>query len=188
MRNLLFGEKRECGMSLIELLMVIVILGIMAAVAIPTFSVWMPSYRLKTAARDIYSDLQLAKLKAIRSNGDYAVVFNRGAGTYQVVSGGPDRDFSTSGDNVIEKTVTLSNYKSGVSYGTGNAVNDWTGSPVPGTGVSYNPERVVFNSHGMTNDAGYVYVDNENDDKCYAVGTLLTGVIFMQRWNGSTWD
>ena len=188
MRKILLGEKRESGLSLIELLMVIVILGIMAGVAIPTFSVWLPSHRLKSAARDLYSDLQSAKLKAIRSNGDCAVVFNRGAGTYEVVTGGTDRDFSTAGDNVTEKTVTLSNYKSEVGFGTGNAVNNWSGSPVPGTGVTYNPERVVFNSRGMTNDMGYVYLDNGNNDKCYAVGTLLTGVILMKRWSGSAWN
>lgn len=188
MRKVLFGKKRESGLSLIELLVVMVILGVMAAVAIPAFSVWLPSYRLKTAARDLYSDLQSAKLKAIRSNGDCGIVFNRVAGTYEVVTGGADRDFSTAGDNVTQKTVTLSNYSSGVGFGTGNAVNNWSGSPVPGDAATYDPERAVFNSRGMTNDMGYIYLDNEKNNKCYAVGTLLTGVVLMQRWSGSAWD
>jgi prepilin-type N-terminal cleavage/methylation domain-containing protein len=44
-------EKLLSGFTLIEVLMTIVVLAILAAVAVPGFSVWLPNYRLKAAAR-----------------------------------------------------------------------------------------------------------------------------------------
>ncbi|MGD9076356.1 MAG: prepilin-type N-terminal cleavage/methylation domain-containing protein, partial [Desulfobacteraceae bacterium] len=60
-------RKKESGFSLIELLVIIVIIAILAAIAIPAFSAWLPNYRLRQAARDVYSNLQRAKVNAIKS-------------------------------------------------------------------------------------------------------------------------
>ncbi|MBW2129982.1 MAG: prepilin-type N-terminal cleavage/methylation domain-containing protein, partial [Deltaproteobacteria bacterium] len=65
-----FFKKQE-GFTLLELIMTMVILAILATIAIPTFSVWLPEYRLKKAARDLYSNIQLAKMQAVRTNRDH---------------------------------------------------------------------------------------------------------------------
>ena len=69
------SRKTESGVTLIEIFVVLVILAVLAAAAIPAFSVWLPNYRLKTAARDLYSNLQLAKMGAVNKNRDWAVIF-----------------------------------------------------------------------------------------------------------------
>ncbi len=170
---------------MLEVLITCVIIGFLAAAAIPAFSVWYPNYRLKSAARLIFSDLQLAKLLAIRSNGEYAVVFDPASDRYQIVSGGADKDYQTPGDNVIEKDVSLSEeYGGDVIYGHGNAT-----SPVGSTfgdGVTHTANTATFNSRGI-GTAGYVYITNGRG-KAYAVGTHSSGVIVLRRWNDSITD
>ncbi|MBW2342352.1 MAG: prepilin-type N-terminal cleavage/methylation domain-containing protein, partial [Deltaproteobacteria bacterium] len=58
--------KRSNGFSFIELLVTIVILGIVALIAIPGFSRWLPNYRLRAATRDVFSNFQHARLTAIK--------------------------------------------------------------------------------------------------------------------------
>jgi prepilin-type N-terminal cleavage/methylation domain-containing protein len=178
---------KKNGFTLIELLITFVILGIMVSIAIPGFSRWMPGYRLKSATRDLYSNMQLAKMGAVKNNGEWAVLFNAGGGSYQVISGGADRDYSTAGDNTTEKTITLSDYESGVIYGHGTAT-----TPIGttfGDEITFNANTVVFNSRGMINSitGGYVYLQN-NKNNTYAVGALGTGVILMKKWTSTAWE
>lgn len=178
---------KKGGFTLIELLITFVILGIVVSIAIPGFSRWLPGYRLKSASRDLYSNMQLAKMGAVRDNGEWAVFFNAGGGTYQVISGGADGDYSTAGDNTIEKTITLADYESGISYGHGSATGPIGGAF--GDEITFTANTVVFNPRGMINSTtgGYVYLQN-NKNNTYAVGALGTGVILMRTWTGAAWE
>ena len=100
-------EKLLSGFTLIEVLMTIVVLAILAAVAVPGFSVWLPNYRLKAAARDMVSNFQLAKLTAVKRNTNCAITFNQaiGARTYDyVVYVDSDKDLEyDAGEEVITR-------------------------------------------------------------------------------------
>jgi len=178
---------KKDGFTLIELLVTFVILGIVTAIAVPGFSRWLPGYRIKSASRELYANMQLAKMGAVRDNGEWAVFFNAGGGSYQVISGGADRDYATPGDNTTEKTITLSDYKSGIGYGHWPATTP-VGSAF-GDEITFNANTVVFNSRGMINSitGGYVYLQN-NRNNTYAVGALGTGVILMRTWTGTAWQ
>jgi prepilin-type N-terminal cleavage/methylation domain-containing protein len=75
------------GVTLIELIVVMVIIGIMAVLTVPNIGRQLQRYRLKTAAREISNYLLETRTEAIK-NGDFTnpvyfrVSFNQSNGTY----------------------------------------------------------------------------------------------------------
>ena len=183
------SAKAASGFTLLEVLIAVVFVAVLSGLAAPGFMRWLPNYRLKGAARDLYSNFQLIKGRAIRDRGEWAVKFDAGGNSYQIVSGGPDGKYSTSADNVADKTVSLSAYKSGVGYGPGRATRKVGRNEPIGSSVTYPGSRVVFNSRGLTPGTlgGYVYLQNDQG-ACYAVGTWSSGVIVLRKWNGTKWE
>lgn len=177
------------GFTKIELLVVMSILTISTGLALPGFINWLPNYRLKGAVRDLCSNLQLAKSAAIRDRGEWAVKFDKEGNSYQIVSGGTDRVYSTAHDNVVLKTVILPDYGSGLSFGPGTAKRKVGQNEPIGDSVSFPGDRVVFNSRGMTAGTfgGYAYLQN-NRNACFAVGTWSSGIVVLKKWNGSAWE
>jgi len=63
------------GVTLLELIVVFIIIGIGAALLTPNIGAWLPNYRLRSAARDITSTMRTAQLKAVSTNMEYRVFF-----------------------------------------------------------------------------------------------------------------
>jgi prepilin-type N-terminal cleavage/methylation domain-containing protein len=63
------------GVTLLELIVVMVIIGIGAVLFTPNISGWMRSYRLRSATRDIVSTMRTAQMKAVSTNTRYQVSF-----------------------------------------------------------------------------------------------------------------
>jgi type IV fimbrial biogenesis protein FimT len=190
-----FGERsiHNTGFTLAELLVVISIIAFVSAVGIPSVIKWIPNYRLKSAALDLFSNFQAARIRAMQSRSEYGIRFNVWAGNYQLVSGGANKTLETEdneSDDIIEKTVFFSNYGSGIRYGYGNAAQKASqsgGAFSPGDEVSYLNDTAEFNSRGMTNRMGYVYLEN-SIQSTFAVSTpTMAGVVHIKRWNGKEW-
>ena len=60
--------KSRKGFTLTELTVTLSILSIMTAISIPSYLSWLPRHRLQTSARQIYDDLNLAKIRAVKDN------------------------------------------------------------------------------------------------------------------------
>ena len=179
------------GFTKIEALVVMAIMLILASLARPGFTTWFPNYYLRGAARDLYSNLQLAKAGAIRDRTEWALRFIPGANSYQVWSSGSNGvwdGFSEPHDTLV-KTVNLLAYGGGCSYGRGGATRKVGENKPIGDTVSYPGDRVIFNPRGMTTGTlgGYVYLQNDRSG-CFAVGTWSTGIVVIRKWNGSAWE
>jgi type IV fimbrial biogenesis protein FimT len=75
------GQK---GYSLVEALVVIAIIAIVAAIAIPQLQSYATNSRLKSAARDIMGDFFICKERAVSENRQYRISFNVGANNYTI--------------------------------------------------------------------------------------------------------
>jgi prepilin-type N-terminal cleavage/methylation domain-containing protein len=64
------------GITLIELVVVMVIISIGATLIVPNFGAWLPYYRLRGATRDLVSTMRVAQMKAISNNLRYQISFD----------------------------------------------------------------------------------------------------------------
>jgi len=69
------------GVTLIELAVVMAIVAIMALFMAPAIGEWLDNYRIRQTAREVSSDLQFAKMKAISSGRYCTVVFSQAVGS-----------------------------------------------------------------------------------------------------------
>lgn len=177
--------RKNSGFTLLELIIAIVILVVLAAISVPIFLSWLPEYRLRSAADDLYAHLQHAKIQAIRNNNNWAMQFVESSNSYTIYSNYID----SSDTGTAVKTINLSDHGSGVGYGRGNATSSI--GTYDADGITYSNNWLIFNRRGMLFNVGcigYVYLSN-NAGSARAIGTpAIAGVVRLRRWaGGSNW-
>jgi len=174
---------RKGGFTLIELLIIIIVIGVMAAIAIPGFSRWGPDMRLKGAVRDLKSAMELSKLKAIRQNANVALTFDTGTNSYTVfvdngAGGGTPNDWIRNGTEEIVRSVTIS-----------SDVTMYDAS-FAGTGA-----QCRFDSRGLPNPGLYTGTESDNhvylrsiNKKYRGIWLNIVGLIeIKESTNGANW-
>ena len=97
--------RRAPGFTLIELLVALAIIGILGAAAAPGVSRWIEDYRVRAASRQLMSDMQFARMKAVADKVQYQLYFNPANNQYWVQGWNP----VTSTWNQIGSARQLSN-------------------------------------------------------------------------------
>ena len=126
--------RNKSGFTIYELMIVMAIVAILASIAIPNYFAWLPKQRLKNAAADLQSNMQHARLVAVKENASCTVSFNLADDSYTVPC--------------LDKTINLSQYDPSVTF-----------SAVDATGQITFTSRGMTTGNNMFN----IIIANDND-------------------------
>ena len=95
--------RSNCGITLIEMMITVVIIGVVTGMAVPRFQAAWEKLRIRGADRDAVSTLRLARSMAITGKDPYGVYFDGNALTITLFKDivNPSSSVFESGDSVI---------------------------------------------------------------------------------------
>lgn len=165
--------RKSNGFTLIEVMITVAIIGVVSAIAIPNYIDVLPKIRLQSAARDIYSNLQKAKIQAIKENRDIRVRFANTAHPGYYYFDIDENNAHTPGEFRVE----LNAYND-VDFGSGNATLTWNNTAIAQATI------ITFSARGTAN-SGTVYLENQrNPQVSYAITSQTSGAVKLRRYSG----
>jgi len=173
------------GFSLVEVLIVLAIMLVFTGTALPNFINLSSRARLKSAARDVVSNMQRARASAIRDRNSWALHFDTATGTYRILSGSGGDGTWTDGNETVVDTVALAD-TNGVSFGSGHGARPDEPSADLSDGVSFSNNVVVFSPDG-TSASGTVYLKIDGGDTFGVGSTSAAGRVKAWYHYGNGW-
>ena len=156
----------QTGFTLVEVMIVVAVLAVVAGIAIPNFIQMLPNYRLKDATRTLFSDMQKAKITAVKTNTNCTVTFNQAIGgttyTYVVytdLNGNCEYD---AGEAVIDQVLWPANQGFGLdsAQGGGDGLT-FLDNDIGNPSISFQPNSIPTGNNGGTAN-GSAFLTNTN--------------------------
>ncbi|MFH2013087.1 MAG: GspH/FimT family protein [Pseudomonadota bacterium] len=171
--------REKSGFTLIEVLVVVAIIGIVGIIGGTVIISWIPTIRVNSAARDLVSEMQLARMNAVSERNDYVITFDTTTHQYKVYDDG-DND----GAEVSEliKTIDVDSKYRGIQFGYVAGEIGTSGTAIAAS-VTFSSLNVTFEPNGKANKNGSIYLIPTEDirprrrDRQRAITVIQTGRI-----------
>jgi len=163
---------RERGLTVIELMVVLAVIGVMAAVTAPNLVRWSTGIRMHSSINEIASELQLARMKAIAQNTDVTLCF------YD-----PSPDLPQYPNGFFSSHVTATGWCPDPPAAPGSDVERFkltlSGLPVGIKVVPPASKRFTFNSRGQVNSA-HIDITNPQTQSTRRIVVHFTGRVKIE--------
>jgi type II secretion system protein H len=168
--------KNNAGFSFMELMVVVALVGILSSIAIPNHLRSLPEKRLKNAARNLYADMQRARLQAVNENRDLQVVFSGKVYSFErwdnetesFVATGFSKDMKDFGEIVYGCTGTFS----------------WESDDLDVALNTPSPASITFRPTGMLGDgtaSSSIFIGSAGVNACYVINISNFGSVQIIR-------
>ena len=149
------GGMRSAGFSMIEMMIIIVIIGIIAAMAVPSFFSAIPKLKARTEARNILNFVRLARSKAVSNGAQYGVHIDTNNMQYILFKDtiNPAQMMYNIGDSVVVGPETMD-------------------SDVILSNSSFTSNTVIFLPTGGASQSGSFTLDNTDGGSSYTLSVL----------------
>lgn len=159
------------GLTLVEIGIVLAIIGIAAAIAIPSYISMIPHIELKNGASQVADALITTRMKSVSDGKSYNVVFDLAADTVTVSQVGG----SVVSTRQLDPRVDL-----------------YAVTVDPDGVVSFSGDSVTFRPNGTADTVNYEAAYLRNSPAAgerYRVKVLgVTGKVTVERWRGGAWS
>lgn len=187
--------RGQAGFSLIELLVVITIILVVSAIAVPTLINTVADVRLRSSASTLQGQIQLLRMRSVNDNKPYKLKMTPQAGTlmaYVDLDGGNDYDSSEPAVGLANDVRVATSGNPTMPTATLNTTG-WINPATSTTNLWFNARGLPCDGVGACNaPKGYIYflsqARNMGTTAWAAVSVTPAGRVRVWRWTGSAWQ